>query len=242
MAKRGRPPKTTIPLPEPVWEPTTISDAELVAYLDDGPPLGMLTEAAEKDRATRKEDTRRQLGAMPKAYQMIPPGVIPPHDFTLQLSQIERMAYQGMRGDQIAARLGVTPSELMHAAMAYKDVELALSGGAARAADELTAAVMGAGLSGDTASAWKMLGARHGLGAPADSNVTVNVGQVEPPQAVSYDRGAELARRQAEALALDSEPVPVSEGELERESILSQSIEDDGDSKTEDAINENRDA
>jgi len=210
------------PWRESGWQPETLEDAELVARVDRGPPADLLDEAAKQDIAIGKEETRRAIRELPKAYTLIPAGSVPVHQFTGMLEDIERMAAQGLRGQVIAYRLGVEVPVLEQAAREYLDVRLALMGGAARGADELSANVYQAGVSGDLESARWLLQTRHGFEAPKNMPaVQVNVGGPVTPIPLVVDRASELARQQMEALSWSQDEESVDQDEKEVDTVLS---------------------
>ncbi len=151
---------------------------------------------AERDAAMRAEaeglgkpyETARQLER--------------PHQFTPLLRHLERLAYQGLTGIQIAARIGVDIGLLAWAAERYSDVRAALAGGAARGADELSAAAMrGAVARGNGSLATFMLKTKHGYAEPKEApSVVVNVGSEAAP--VTLEHSGALADRQTELLRL----------------------------------------
>jgi hypothetical protein len=150
---------------------------------------------------------------MPKAFELLPHGSVDIHPLTDRLRDIERMAYQGLKPHTIAARLALSLEEFREYALRYQDVELALTGGAARAADELSSQGMLVALEGDIRTLTFFLERRHGFypyvpppPAPVQVNVT-NAPAAPPP--VGFDRARELARRQFELIeggAIDVTP------------------------------------
>lgn len=210
------------PWRESGWTPETVEDAELIARVERGPPADLLDEAARQDTALAKEDARRAIRELPKAYTLIPAGSVPTHQFTGMLVDIERMAAQGLRGQVIAYRLGVEVPVLELAAREYLDVRLALMGGAARGADELSAIAYQAGVSGDLESARWLLQTRHGFEAPKSMPaVQVNVGGPVAPTPLVVDRAADLARRQMEALSWSRDEESDGQDEKDVDTVLS---------------------
>ena len=124
------------------------------------------------------------------------------HQFSAILHHIERLAYQGMTGTQIAARIGVDENLLAWAAETYSDVAWALRGGAARGADELSAAAMrGAVARGNSSLATFMLKTKHGFAEPKEAApVVINVGTGPAP--VTLEHAGNLAERQAALLRI----------------------------------------
>ena len=187
------------------WTPSSVEDAELVAQADDGPPPDLLSEVEGRQAAQRRYKTRTDIRAVPRAYETLAPGSVPTHLLRPSLEAIERMSYQGLTIRQIAGRIGITSDELKNYATNYLDVELALTGGRARAADELSAEAMLAALGGDNKMLVTLLERKHGFTPPAPPSappVQVNIGG----PAVGFARADELARRQIEiieALAIE---------------------------------------
>lgn len=218
----SRKPKAAAPPPpDPVrdWLPFTIEDAELAAALTEGPPLEVLDAVNLRVRALSREDTRRSIASIPKAFDVADPKTLHPfsgefYSWFLRvfkgsrgafLKEVERMSFQGLKGSQIAARLGVDIALLAAAAREHKDIELALSGGAARAADELSATVMDASLNGDPKNAWRMLELRHDYVEVVDPTPAPTININLAPGTETFERAAILNAGQAEVLALMDE-------------------------------------
>jgi hypothetical protein len=163
--------------------------------------------AARLEAAGQRLDAERDAAMRAEAEGLGKPYVTArelerPHQFTPILHHIERLAYQGLTGLQIAARIGVDVNLLAWAAERWSDVRAALAGGAARGADELSAAAMrGAVARGNGSLATFMLKTKHGFAEPKEApSVVVNVGSEAAP--VTLQHADALADRQAELLRL----------------------------------------
>jgi hypothetical protein len=169
--------------------------------MEDALDLSTLSKAEAKAVALRLWDMRRAEAGMRKAYTLIKG--VERHPFTDALEHVERMAFQGMNGEQIAARLGVSARVLRDAAQHFPDLMAALTGGRARATDELSAVAMRAAIGkGDIGAVKFMLQTRHGYNPPKDGpSVVVNMGAGATPPALEI--ADEQAARQQRLLETD---------------------------------------
>lgn len=186
------------------FEPKTVEDAELMAEVGTGPPADLLAEAEAQYTARRRLEARTAARRLPRAYETLPYGSVPVHPLTDRLEAIERMSYQGLKPTIIAQRLGIELEDFRELALRYRDVELALTGGAARAADDLSATGMLEALEGGDGKMLRFwLERRHGFNPPPVVHppsqvapaVTINL-----PSPVGFARADELAKRQVELI------------------------------------------
>lgn len=137
----------------------------------------------------------------PETMEVIPPYMLagdPPHGLSVHLPDIERMSAQGLEVLQIAMRLGLTESVLTDAAMRFRDVALALTGGRARLWDQASAVLYRKAMAGDTQALTFFLKTKGGFNAPV-------LLQSEPPRddsgsapaPITLDHVRGMAARQA---------------------------------------------
>ena len=142
-----------------------------------------------------------------------------PTAFTVLLPAIERLAYQGLSVEQIAARIGLKPHEFRNLLSTYPEINDCVIGGRARGADDLSAAAMRAAVSGNTGMIKFLLERRHGYLNPKNetSSVTVNMPGLSAPPTIDHAdamqaRQSSYLRRAAEAASdPDAPPSPLKD-------------------------------
>lgn len=186
--------------------PDSCPDSGTAAAIDqasaDRAVAGALAAAGARQDAERDATMRAEAEGLGRPHEALR-GLVPSHQLTSVLRHIERMAYQGMTGLQIAGRLGIDVNMLAWCAERFQDVRVALVGGATRGTDELSAAAMRHAVAGGNAGLIStMLKVKHGYHEPKEAApaVVVNVGAGPAP--VTLEHAGTLADRQAELLRL----------------------------------------
>jgi hypothetical protein len=215
------------------WEPETIEDAELVAQVENGVPIGLIDEAAKAQAAREEYEARQAIRRLPKAYEKHV-SQEKPHELTPFLMDIDRMSYQGMSPQQIAGRLGISVIVLAEMARKYLTVYWCLVGGAARATDEHSALATYASLRGDVDMTKWILEVKHQFNPPQIApQVNINTG--EGSVNLSFDRATALSDAQSEVLKLleseeeDANVVDVEAEEVEKSDGEGEILVDSGD-------------
>lgn len=181
-------------------EPKNIADMTLAemeaAELDEIRNRNALSLARREAELLESE-----AAPLPKPYLMVR---VAHHPLQQYLPAIERMAAQGMQGNMIAARLGITVDELGDYAERCADVRLALTGGAARGVDETTAAARrGALIDGNAAMQRFLMESRGGFATPKEPKIAiaVNAPAMLEHAPVTIDSVHAMAARQQRLLA-----------------------------------------
>ena len=120
-----------------VLENSKLSRAKRAKRLQD------LVAQIETEREAMRSLAINAPDDLPKAYEVLREmGATTQLHLTGLLYHVERMSFQGLKPAQIADRIGIDPAMLQFLDKKHPDVRAAIVGGAARAADELSAAVM----------------------------------------------------------------------------------------------------
>ena len=199
-------------LPNLVTELRATMDSDLLTAPERSARLTDLVAYIDVHREAMRALALIEPHDLPKAYTVLQEmGVTVPHHLTGLLYHVERMSFQGLKPEQIADRIGMDPAMLKFMLSKHHDVKAAVAGGAARAADELSAAVMRKALGPEGGDlAMKLLKGKHGfeepVAAPAAPQTVVQVNVDARPIPVDVGRVSGFAARQA-ALMRGEAPV-----------------------------------
>lgn len=139
----------------------------------------------------------------PETLGVIPPYMLetaPPHPFQRYLADVERMAAQGLELHQIAARLGFSEMVFADAAVRFRDLAAALTGGRARLWDQVSARLFRNAMAGDTSALTFLAKTKAGFAAPTVLQVETKPSEPKPAP-ITLDHVDGMAARQIELMA-----------------------------------------